>query len=235
MYKREQALKTEVLHEIEYLLKYNKHPIIHEDIDIVWVFSGPGTYLTPLEKGERLWMKWMDKHRILYGVAIVRKVTAKRLHKSQLHVTKDNIREYGPFFLYNGRPNENTAILKALQSHTFPLPEEKVVIIDHVHKTNRIIGPIGSTLDQIRSFSEEHLGANKGFCRIALVSHAEHFPRILRYLEQYKPIPSNAKVEVFSLKPPQEGLDAYNKAEINKVWKYFKNGELSWDPFPLED
>jgi hypothetical protein len=229
---QEKILKNEVRHEIEYLLKHNQHPPIHPDTDAVWVFSGPGTFLKALENNEQNFTRWMDRYRILYGLNIVKKVTAKKLKKSSGEITKQDILENGPLFIYNGTEEENKDLRAALNHELSILPSEKVIIVDQV-KIDGTIQEIENTLDQIKSFPKELVG-KQITNRIAIVSHAPHIARILRYFEEFKLFPETVTVEVFSLTPiHSEAL--YMHEEMEKIWQYFQKGDLSWNPIPAEE
>lgn len=229
---QEQILKNEVRHEIEYLMQHNQHPAIHPDTDAVWVFSGPGTFFKALESGEQNLTKWMDRYRILYGLAIVKQVTAKRLNKNADEITKEDILQNGPLFIYNGNEIENTDIRKALRHELSILPAEKVLIIDKV-KTDARIEDIETTLDQIKSFPKELIGKQIKK-RIAIVSHAPHIARILRYFEEFKLFPETITVEVFSITPIHDQA-LYMHEEMEKIWQYFQKGDLSWNPISVEE
>lgn len=231
MNQQEQILKNEVRHEIEYLMRHNQHPPIHPDTDAVWVFSGPGTFLKALENGEQNYTRWMDRYRILYGINILKEVTAKKLQKSPNEITKEDFAENGPLFIYNGNEEENKDFRSALDHELNILPREKMIIIDKVI-TDNAIQSIENTLDQIKSFPKELIDKTIKK-RIAIVSHAAHIVRILRYFDEYKLFPDSITVEVFSLTPKHhEAL--YMHEEMEKVWEYFKKGDLSWNPISVE-
>lgn len=233
MQRKKQLIQQAVAQEVLDIIKTRAHPKIDPKIEAVWVFSGPGTYFHALKAGEKPWESWMDRKRILYGVAIVRAVTAKRLAKQSSEVTKEDIDRSGPYFLYNGIPKENDALRLALTAPDSFLPKEKVIIIDSVHELNGNTHAIYQTLDQVKSIPSELFGKNGMFKRcIALVSHAEHFPRILRYLEKYRPISESIRIELFPLVLPENFHDVALAEEEEKVWEYFKKGDLSWNPFP---
>lgn len=232
MNSQEQILKNEVRHEIEYLLLHNQHPPIHTNTDAVWVFSGPGTFLKALEQGEESMTRWMDRYRILYGLSIVKQITAKKLKKSLSEITQKDILESGPFFIYNGTKEENEDIRKALRQDLSILPMEKVILIDKVI-SEKSIQPIENTLDQVKSFPKELIG-KEITSRIAIVSHAPHIPRILRYFEEFNLFPESVTVEVFSLTPIHSEA-FYMHEEMEKIWQYFQKGDLSWTPFPAEE
>lgn len=229
---KEQTLKNEVRHEIEYLLHHNQHPIIHPDTDAVWVFSGPGTFYKPIEENEQNFTRWMDRYRILYGLSILKQVTAKKLGKQSGAITKDDILNHGPLFIYNGNDEENRDIRKALEHELNILPHEKVLIIDRVLREGNI-QEIETTLDQIKSFPKELVG-KQITKRIAIVSHAPHIARILRYFEEFSLFPNSIKVEVFSLTANHDEA-LYMHEEMDKIWQYFQKGDLSWTPLPAEE
>lgn len=233
MDKKKELQKT-VLHEIEYLLRHNTHPPIHADTDAVWIFSGPGTFAKPLQQNEfHFWEKWMDKYRILYGVSIAQQITAKRTGKNVQKITKEDLAHNGPYIIYNGTPQQNKEFMRANLNDSISFPTKKILVIDHAHNDDGSIHPIVNTLDQIKNLDEDLIKIDS-FRRVAVVSHAEHFPRILRYLEKYKPLSEETIIEVFSLKPPKNGISEYNREEIEKVWEYFQKGDLSFNPLPVE-
>jgi hypothetical protein len=204
-------------------------------IDAVWVFSGPGTYDEPLSPGEKDYMCWMDRQRILSGITIVRRITAKRAKKKLNQIRREDVRRLGPLFIYNGTPEENNSLQNALKRPLFPLPAEKVVIVKSIRKDKKGL-PITNTLEQVESFPKELIGKGKPISHaIAIVSHAFHFPRILRYLEEHRILPAEIKVYAIPLKTATKAMRHYKKAEIEKVWKYFKKGDLAFEPFPIEN
>lgn len=225
-------LQDAIRNEVQYLVQHASHPPIHKDTDAVWVFSGPGTFFIPLDPGESKQFAWMDRYRILYGLALMRRITAKRLGKKFESVTGEDILHEGPLFIYNGTPKENRALKKELMVIEKSIPKEKVVIIDKIHD-----GPksrsIANTLDQIKSFPKRLIG-NTIKHRVAIVSHAAHLSRIMRYLEKYQIFPKNIVIELFPLSEPGKDVSYYVEKETEKIWKYFKKGDLSWDPFPSE-
>lgn len=232
MNQHEQILKNEVRHEIEYLMRHNQHPPIHPDTDAVWVFSGPGTFLKALENGEQNYTRWMDRYRILYGLNILKEVTAKKLSNSPKEITKKDLEEFGPLFIYNGNKHENNDLRTALDHELNIIPKEKMIIIDRVESEDKIQS-IENTLDQIKSFPKDIIGKQIK-SRIAIVSHAPHIARILRYFQEFKLFPESITVEVFSLTPRHhEAL--YMHEEMEKVWDYFLKGDLSWNPIKAEE
>lgn len=227
-------LKSQASEEIIRLRNKNNNQQVSTNFDAVWVFSGPGTIKQPLKEGDNPLRKWMDRDRILYGAELITKITAMRLHKTYNRITRNDILNSGPFLIYNGIPRENADFREVLQSPSCLLPYEKVYIVDEVFDKN-VFYPIKNTLDQIKSFPKAFL--NNGLIkeRIAIVSHAEHFPRILRYIKKYNIIPEHIKITVFPLKSAREVENEYYEEEVNKVWEYFQKGNLSWSPIPTEE
>lgn len=225
------VLRDTIRREVAYLSHHASHPAIHTDIDAVWVFSGPGTFFIPLDPGEPKHFAWMDRYRILYGLAVVRKVAAKRLGKDFTAITSEDILKEGPILIYNGTPKENAALRKELAVIGKSMPPEKVIIIDEVK--NAKVKEIKNTLDQIKSFPKSMIG-NTIKHRVALISHAAHLSRILRYIEKYQIFPRYVKVELFPIIDSDKEAMSDAEKETNKIWEYFKKGDLSWDPFPAE-
>lgn len=228
---QEQILKKQVLKEITTLRSIANDQEAKEAIDGIWVFSGPGTFLVSLLNGENPRRKWMDRQRIICGIALVRIITAKRLKKKVVEVTKEDIKKSGPILIYNGIPIENDDFRKVMQSSNFILPFEKVVIVDGVTESPTISHPIKNTADQIKGFPKYLIGNNGPIKKhLALISHAEHLPRILRYLAKYQSVPEHIKIVLYPLKSSEEVYQEYKEEEAEKVWKYYKEGFLSWNP-----
>jgi hypothetical protein len=227
-------LIQQVRDEIDDLLNRTHKPEIDPLIDAIWVFSGPGTITEPLKEGDEYWRKWMDRHRIIYGITLVKEITKKRIGKMTDEVTTKDIENQGPYFIYNGTKEENEALRKVLFSGLSLIPKEKIIIIDSFYD-NGGKEDIKNTLDQIHSFSQANLEEKKILKnKIALVSHAQHFPRILRYINMYKPFPEYIQLEVFSLKPPAKYSEEFTEEEAEKVWDYFLNGDLSFAPAAVD-
>ena len=230
-------LKLQVNEEINKLRRKDNPQQLNKNFDAVWVFSGPGTIKQPLKESDVPTRVWMDRDRILYGAELIAKITAKRLQKKYTRVTSSDIKKSGPFLIYNGIRIENVHLRETLQycSNLLPLPYQKVYIIDEVVGKNGIFYPIRNTLDQIKSFPTALINYGVIKKRIAIVSHAEHFPRILRYIKKYNIIPEDIKIAIFPLKSPETTRIEYHQDEVNKVWEYFQKGHLSWNPISIEE
>lgn len=227
---KKNTLIKQVKKEIKDLYKTQEEIEIHPETGVVWILSGPGNFFKPLDDEEK-YMQWMDRHRILYGILLARAITAKRCKKETKDLLQKDIQDNGPLIIYNGIPDENAALRKALNKSLVSYPLEKVIIIDKVidgKKKRNII----HTKDQILSFPLELLKKEKTNT-IAIISHIQHFPRIMRYLRMYKIFPDTLQVEIYGLKPPKEMNKEFSEEEANKVWDYYKKGDLSWRPIKI--
>ena len=226
------ALSQIIHNEITYLAKHDYHPKIHSDIDAVWIFSGPGTFYQPLDSGEPTFMAWEDRYRILYGISLARKVTAIRMGKNLQTISDIDMQSRGPIIIYNGIPSENADFRKAIYGKDHIYPSNKVRIVDVVSNGDTV-RTISNTLDQIKSFPKKEIGRSI-HRRVAVISHAAHLARIIRYFKQYKIFPEHITVELFSVRESKKNLMMDAQEETEKIWKYFLKGDLSWDPFPVE-
>lgn len=222
-------------------------------IEAVLVFSGPGTYYKRLKdsRPEQEWMRWMDRDRIKAGVGVVREVTAKRIRKEGIsikghYVTKEDIIEYGPLFVYNGIPEENDVLNKALNSELFKLPKEKVVIIDNVQEEDGTTHPIRHTADQVKSFYQELANPESplyGISTVALVAHIPDFIRNVFYTKKYddEHIARGNKglnLRVYGLKSRKGSTKLYIRgteqqhieSELQRLVEYAKRGYLATEP-----
>lgn len=206
-------------------------PQATKDIGAVWVFSGPGTFLSPLKGRDEDWMAWMNHLRLSTGILLVLQVTSLTLNKSIQEVTKNDVERSGPPLIYNGIPIENDDFRSVINLPQFPLPKGKIIIIDEVEK-NGIKSKIRNTREQVMSFPRQLLG-NPISGAIALVSHATHLPRILRYMNKYRTIPNNRfPIRCFPIHsdPKWAAIDA--SREIEDVCRYLAMGHLSENPYP---
>mgnify|MGYP001578133396 CR=1 FL=1 len=187
-----------------------------KDIEVIWVFSGPGTYDRPVKEDrykDYPWARGMDRARLNYAAQLARKITMARTNedfKSPLsaiektkQLTKKAILESGPYVIYNGTAEENENIKEVLTREGVIMPPEKVIIIEE---------PIEKTVDQIKTFKLPE-GINMTNKEIAVVSHAPHLSRIVRMINRYKPFPPDTKIRLFPLATPDEGKKEYAQNE----------------------
>lgn len=217
---------------LEITLFERARPVVTPDIDAVFVFSGPGTFLSPLKGDNQEAKRWSDQIRISEGIWLVLKVTALRLDKSVQEVTSNDISLLGPTLIYNGIPIENEVFRAVSILPQFPLPKSRIVLIDEVEEDGRMI-PIRHTGDQVKSFPSYLLG-NTIVGAVALVSNAPHFPRILRYLNKYRPIPHERfPIRCFPIPSRPELAALYAVEEVEALCRYLKRDQLSENPYPV--
>jgi len=213
-------------------------PAITKDIDAVLVFSGPGTVCEPISTGDSEWleMEWADLTRVIRGISIVLKVTSLRLEIPLGQITKDEVARRGPYFIYNGvnSKHENQDLLAYLSLPRSLIPKDKLIIIDKVEDEDGSVREIKHTGDQVRSIPryllEEHVSS------IALVSHAPHFPRILRYIAHGSATAYWKWTRIHSFPTPSkpEWATRYANSEIEALIGYLKAGFLAEDPYPVD-
>jgi len=204
-------------------------------IGIVWVFSGPGTFLSPLKGDDEEIKAWLDQRRLSQGILLVLQVTALRLGKPGQTVTKKDVVENGPMLVYNGIPIENEVFRSVMNLPGFPIPYELILVIDEVEGEEGKSQSIRHTGDQVKSFSpilvDHFMG---GATEVALVSSAPHFPRILRYLEMHRSIPEEYQIRSFPIPSEPELAVVYATEEIEALCQYLGKGHLSERPYPAD-
>lgn len=205
-------------------------PEVTGDIVGVQVFSGPGTVLEPLSKGDSPWNSWCDARRVQQGISIVLETTALRLKKHINDVTREDIAHNGPLLIYNGVPekSENADLLALTNLARFRIPESRMKVFGQVGKRD-----IVHTGDQVESFPSDALESlHHGV--VALVSNAPHFPRILRYLELHRTIPSRFMVRCFPIPSDRRWTTQYATNEIEALAEYLEKGYLAEKPYPTD-
>ena len=128
------TLAFSCINEIEQL--HNVSDVVKDpptEVDVIWIISAPGLLLEHGSKpGWSADIHWMDDCEwevVGAGFALSEAVTAKRIQKGVDQINKDDIREHGPWIVYNINPWENEAVETILEeSHLLPIPREKVYI-----------------------------------------------------------------------------------------------------------
>lgn len=213
-------------------------PEVAKNIAAFWVFSGPGTYNSPVKEDTYKnypWAKNMDHSRLTYAVFLVRKIaellnpgSEKRRplgeNRERRKATKELIAQSGPSIIYNGSKVEND-VVKDMRKRDIIIPPEKIIVVGDGTR---------NTTDQIKSFA---FPANlyQAGKEIGLISHAEHFPRILRMLERYKTLSPDMTIRLFPLATPKEGREEYSAMEARGILYYIylsPNHDAVQDPYP---
>lgn len=210
-------------------------------IKAIWVFSGAGTLRNPLKKDE-IWRKypwsgWHDRRRLHYGAWLLRKIAEQRSNLRLDGITdsremREVLSEYGPVLLYNGIPEENSVVRAVLEEPKLAIPKDKVHLIDYaayrlrsekeeIISEHGVLRPIKTTIDQVRSADFSFVDNWQVSDRVAIVSHAPHFIRILPMLAKYPfQIPSGVDVQIFPLSILPGSELEYTKIEI-RGWLYY--------------
>jgi len=223
-------LKKEITRDIDFFEKFD--PQVTAEIDAIHVFSGPGTFLTPLKERDEDWMAWFDQTRLSKGILLVLQVTSLRTNKPLHKVTKEDIERLGPYLIYNGIPLENKVFRSCIDLPDFTIPKSKIIIADEIEE-NGTKRPIKHTGDQVATFPS-HLLGNEIKGSIALVSNAPHFIRILRYLTKYKTIPEHFSIIPFPILSDPAWAKKDADHESQKLFDYLPLGYLSETPAKFE-
>lgn len=217
-------------------------------IDAVLVFSGPGTYYDRLKPDQEEWMRWMDRDRIRAGVAVVREVTASALSNGRYmkrvranQVTKQDIRDFGPLFVYNGTPLENEIFRRAAGSEFCKLPKENVVLIDEVREEDGTIHPMRHTADQVKSFYQQLANPESmlhGTINVAIVAHVPDFIRNVFYTKKYNDEfiaqgHQGLNFWVYGLRSRSGTEDEHIEADLSRLITYAEKGHLATEPSPF--
>lgn len=240
-----------------------KRKEIPEKLDAVLVFSGPGNYDKELSPGDSWMMGWMDRDRVRFGVALYHeyvaqtKARAESTEKDVHTLSEEDMRKYGPLFVYNGvdSKGENEAVLAAFQAfsqlpdtftdragHVLPvrkIPPEKLVVLCTVQNDGQRVEIAHTRLQVVSLFQEINnqdsplFGANN----IAIVSHGPHIPRIQFYLQKsHADHPDVSAPIIYPFVPHSRArldLPTYIRNEAKRWVSYARDGHLSETPYPL--
>lgn len=172
----------------EFETRARGHPPVHINTDIVWVPPGPGMYdktLDPEIKDRYIHLPWSRRinwGRILMGTALVRQITAARVDKRVSEITQEDIKEHGPFLLYNCIPLEAKHLEHVLARPTTKIPREKVFMYTDVKLADGTSRPIVNTADQVEGLRFPDNMIPK---ELALVTTSPHLTRILYMLGKF--------------------------------------------------
>lgn len=211
-------------------------------IKVVWDVSGAGTYLKEFQDDRFKnipWMGWMDRRRLNYSGALIRRLTeritgisyevslGKKLTPEQLEKTRSDIERFGPFLVYGATQEQNMDLEKELDEQGVIIPKSKVHII-----TDEVV----NTIDQMKAFSlPDDMQMQEGDI-IAVVAHAPHMVRILHMMNHFKDhFPKGIIVQPHPLpSPPSAGTD-FSMMEISGLLYYtFISGDSSEESYPYQ-
>lgn len=235
-----------------------EHRTYDPNIEVVHVYSGPGTYFDRLKPGQIERQRWMDHDRILAGVAVAREVAAAKVGEEtgvKLHakqVAEDDLARVSPQLFYNGAPLENEAIERAMREGKSAMPIEKIIVANEVREDDGSEHAIRHTADQVRSLFQEIGDPGSklhGRSRIAAVAHIPDFVRIPFYLEKFNQLRRQDGSEAlqfwaYALKSrrgssiPGGRLDTVGEHmanELPRLVKYLQRGDLAAKPVQFEN
>lgn len=228
------------------------------NIEVIHVYSGPGTYFDRTKPGQEERQRWMDHDRILAGVAVLREVAAAKIRQltglklNAVQISKDDLTRVGPQLFYNGTPVENQAVQRALSEGRSKVPETNVVLANDVREDDGSVHAIHHTADQVRSLFQQiddPQGELHGRRHIAAVAHIPDFVRIPFYLERYNQARRQAggselKFSAFALKSRRgssevggrlDTVGQHTAAELPRLVKYLQRGDLAAKPVRFEN
>lgn len=195
------------------------------DIDVVWVLSLPGTVLTPSEDG--IYQGRMaDREIVNEGAKLVQKITAVRLQKDTSMITKEDIRQFGPLFLYNGEDvahglPQNDDLQRLIDRGEFPIPSKNVVIRNLAEM---------NTPGQVKDIAE-FLTDHPSIQKVAVVARVHHQRRVARYLQHYKDrLPEGVTLVDASVPETQNNIGTTLR-EVRKIVRYHNAGHLTEKPY----
>lgn len=121
-----------------------------------------------------------------------------------------------PVLIYNGTEEQNK---------NFNVQTDRAYIAPGINK---------KTIDQIKNFSfPPDLDLEDGY--LGVISHASHFPRILRFMGKNHEIFKDIKVLVLPITPENpEDQVKMAQPEVKGTLDYIKKGEASIDPYLYE-
>ncbi len=212
---------------LEELREEVEHPLVPTaDIDMIWIFSAPGTIKQP-GRGGVYEGGFSNSMCIDHAVDMARQITALRLNKDIDDVTKEDIGEHGPKLYYNGEdettastnyPSQNKDLAELISEPDFPIPESNF-IIDHIDLANT-----PGQFEGFIKYLKENPNATK---KVATVEIGAHSVRVSRYLEHYKDqFPADID---FVNSPARQTHNPVGTTlrEIRKVAQYVQKGDMS--------
>jgi hypothetical protein len=226
-------------------------------IEVVHVYSGPGTYFDRTKPGQEERQRWMDHDRILAGVAVVREVAAAKIRQltgvklNAGQISEDDLIRVSPQLFYNGTPVENQAVQRALSEGRSKVPKTKVVVANDMREDDGSTRAIRHTADQVRSLFQQVDNPKSelhGRRHIAAVAHIPDFIRIPFYLEKHNRARlqsggSELKFSAFALKSRRgssevggrlDTVGQHTAAELPRLVKYLQRGDLAAEPVRFE-
>lgn len=152
-----------------------------EDINLVWVVSGPGTLYENVTEGIYK-DRSPDRERVFAGVDLVHEITALRLGKQPNEVTIADIEAHGPLLFYAGPAGENNsqyeAMMRAIREQVYEMSSSKTVV-KKIDKDD-----LPSKVDALAKYLQTHPYIKK----VAVVTHQPNNVTVAHCLETHSEI-----------------------------------------------
>lgn len=224
-------LALSCINEIEEL--HNVPDIIQDppaEVDVIWIISAPGLLLDhgskPGWSAKYPWLDGCEWEVVGAGFALAETVTAKRLQKPVDQVTREDIKEHGPWIVYNSNSWENEAVETILkESPSLPIPQEKVYIYQPEGADDPSYIRTADQARDIRMPSE----FQPRFISISVL--AVQWVRLGRLLAATQTLPENASVLVVPTPSPKGYEREYAIMETQGVViNVYKNHNAAFEP-----
>lgn len=172
-------------------------------ISVIWVFSGPSTYdgvIANERYQDRDWFRSMERSRLLRAALLAEGVALAGGD--------------APWVVYNGSPEQNSAVRRAVLAKDLTVPVGRIEIVE---------GNFQNTADQIRDMVWPEVLAKELRAKdrdIALISHAPHLARILHFLPRYSALPTGTSPWLFPVSTDGNFRSEYAEMELRAMLYY---------------
>jgi len=187
-----------------------------QKIKAIWVVSGGGSYLEPIidtpsdnKNTKNSWYLGQDKARLDYALLWINDFAT-------------TMPPPPPLMIYNGTKKQNADLQKAIREKIFDLTNAQLYIAP---------GDITRTIEQVKNFSFPP-SIKPAVCRLAILSHSAHLPRILRFMNKYPRQFKNAEIVPLSIKIQDVwGQQQMIISELNNLLGCIARGEAAIEPY----
>lgn len=195
-------------------------------IEWIIVLSGRGSYLKNAVDAPDIADKEDDYQRMRLGIEAARRIVARRLGKPVDSLTHQELVQYGPMIVYNGRPLHNQELVNALgDSILTDYPFEKFILFDLTPGQYH-------TKEQFLCIKNK---LNISNTAVMVITNAFHFPRVSRMIGEaalVNPFGPNTRCQVIlndrQFRSP--GIEKDIRGEFERVPKYIATGDLAVEP-----
>ena len=202
---------------------------ITDDIDVIYIDSGPGPYSYKMLKegktdlDDKSYHKWkwsrkMDRARIRAAYVLASTVTAQRANKLPADLTEEDFASYSPTLMYTSTDWQakhiRNAIMLSRGLGTFKIPDSKILMYEDFISRDGQRKPIVHTEDQVEGLQFPKNSDGTPPRRILMVSHPTHMTHLMYDLGKYPDsIPAGSTLQLFSVPTPKAAIIEYTKAE----------------------